>query len=47
MNMTSWLKYDHKTKKMIIYVNVMLIYVNNKKKIFSNFIFVNNIDKNI
>ena len=32
--MTSWLKYDHEIKKMIIYVIVMLIYVNNKEKIF-------------
>jgi hypothetical protein len=25
MTLTSWLKYDHENKKMIIYVNVMLI----------------------
>jgi len=29
MTLTSWLKYDHEIKKMIIYVNIMLIYVNN------------------
>ena len=29
MTLTSWLKNDHEIKKMIIYVNVMLIYVNN------------------
>ena len=34
MTLTSWLKYDHEIKKMIIYVIVMLIYVNNKEKIF-------------
>ena len=26
--MTSWLKYDHETKKIIIYVNFMLTNVN-------------------
>jgi len=34
MTLTSWLKYDHENKKMIIYVNVMPIYVNNIEKIF-------------
>ncbi len=29
MTLTSWLKYDHEIKKMIVYVNVLLIYVNN------------------
>ena len=32
MTLTSWLKYDHEIKKMIFYVNVMLIYVNNIDK---------------
>jgi len=30
--MTSWLKYDHEIKKMLVYVNFMLIYVKNIKK---------------
>ncbi len=34
MTLTSLLKYDHEIKKMIIYVNVMLIYVNNIEKNF-------------
>jgi len=34
MTLTSWLKYDHEIKKMIIYVNLMLIYVNNIEKFF-------------
>jgi hypothetical protein len=32
MTLTSWLKYDHEIIKMIVFVNVMLIYVNNIKK---------------
>ncbi len=32
MTLTSWLKYNHEIKKMIIYVNVMLIYVNKIEK---------------
>ncbi len=32
MTLTSWLKYDHEVKKNIIYVNAMLIYVNNRRK---------------
>ena len=40
MTLTSWLKYDHEIKKMIGYVNFMLIYVFNKeKKIFQKNIF--------
>ena len=27
MTLTTWLKYEHEIKKMIIYVNVMLVYV--------------------
>jgi hypothetical protein len=30
--LASWLKYDHEIKKMIIFVNLMLIYVKNIKK---------------
>jgi len=42
MTFTSWLKYYHEIKKIIIYVNIMLIYVNNIEKIFKNkFIYVN------
>jgi hypothetical protein len=32
MTMTSWLKYEHEIKKMIVYINVMLTHVNNIKK---------------
>ena len=43
MTLTSWLKYDHEIKKMIIYVNVMLICVNNidKKYLKQILIYVN------
>ena len=42
MNLISWLKYDQEIKKMIIYVNIMLIYVNNIEKNFYQFlIYVN------
>jgi hypothetical protein len=41
MTLTSRLKYDHKIKKIIIYVNVMLIYVNNIQ--FSSIISLNTI----
>jgi len=42
MNLISWLKYDQEIKKMIIYVNIMLIYVNNIEKFFLKFlIYVN------
>ena len=34
MTWTSWLKYGHEIKKMIIYVNVMLMYVNNIEHFF-------------
>jgi len=34
MTFTSWLKFDHEIKKMIFYVNFMLIYVNNIEKKF-------------
>jgi len=34
MILTSWIKYDHKIKKIIIYVNFTLIYVNYIEKIF-------------
>ena len=34
MTLTSKLKYDHEIKKLISYVNVMLIYFNNIKHNF-------------
>ena len=34
MTLTSWLKYDHEIKKMIVYIDVMLVNVNNIEKIF-------------
>jgi len=38
MTLTSWLEYDHEIKKIIIYVDFTLIYVNNIEKIiFKNF----------
>ena len=38
MTLISWLNYDHEIKKMIIYVNVLLIYVNNiDEKYLENF----------
>ncbi len=36
MTLASWLKYDHEIKKMIIYVNVMLICVNKIDKKYLN-----------
>ena len=41
MNLTSWFKYDHEIKKMIIYVNFMLIFVNIEKFYFLILIYVN------
>ncbi len=38
MTMTSWLKYEHEIKKMIVYINVMLTHVNNIKKNCTNLI---------
>jgi hypothetical protein len=34
MTLTSWLEHDREIKKMIVYVNVMLIYVKNIKRNF-------------
>ena len=34
MAMVSWPKFEVEIKKIIIYVNVMQIYVNNRDKIF-------------
>ncbi len=50
MTLSSWLNYDHEIKQMIIFVNVMLIYVNNIEKnnlIYDNFmlIYVNITDR--
>jgi hypothetical protein len=42
MTLTSWLKNDHEIKKMIIYINVMIINVNNREKIINTIlIYVN------
>ena len=54
MTWTSWLKYDHEIKKVIVYFNVKRIYVNIIEHFFQNFNFnnirfkysVNNIRKN-
>jgi len=54
MTLNSWIKYDHKVQKVIVYVNVMLINANNIEIFFLiliyvnvMLIYVNNIDTNI
>ncbi len=38
MTLTLWLKYDHEMKKIIIYVNFMIIYINiTDRQIYQNY----------